>query len=203
MPGKVKIGIMGGTFDPIHYGHLLIAEVARHKFDLQKIIFIPTGSPPHKKVYQVSEANDRLKMVELAITENINFALSTIEINRTGLSYTVDTMTELSKLDPETEYYVITGADAIVEILTWERVADLAGLCYFIAATRPGYDFNRLDNEIQNMPDFLQKKIFTIEIPGLAISSTEIRKRVMENQPIRYLLPDKVAAYIGQRKLYK
>lgn len=194
---------MGGTFDPVHFGHLLIAEEAGHQFDLEKIIFIPAGIPPHKLKYNITSADCRYKMVELAIEGNEKFDLSPIEITRPGPSYTVDTISELKSLHADSDFYLITGADAIVEILSWNRVAELAGLCYFIAATRPGYNFERLDSEISSLPEFLNKKIFTVEIPGLAISSTEIRKRVARGLPIKYLLPEKVEKYIFQNSLYR
>lgn len=203
MLNKQKIGIMGGTFDPVHYGHLVIAESARSEFGLEKIIFIPTGEPPHKKAYRITDAEDRYNMVQMAIADNDNFAISRIEIERPGPSYTVDTLMQLHSLHPEIDPYIITGADAIVEILTWKNVSFIAALCHFIAATRPGYSLDRLNQEINGLPPVIRQKILTIEIPGVAISSTEIRKRLAENKPISYLLPGQVEKYIRQKKLYQ
>lgn len=202
MPGKRKIGIMGGTFDPIHFGHLVISEVSRFEFDLEKIIFIPTGVPPHKATYMVTNPEHRYNMVQLAIEDNPNFEISPIEIERPGPSYTVDTLRQLVNNYPDTEFYLITGADAILEITTWKSFEQLAELCYFIAATRPGYQNENFLKQIKILPGKLPEKIFPIEVPGVAVSSTEIRKRIAQGKPIKYLLPQKIENYIFQNRLY-
>ena len=200
---QTKIGIMGGTFDPIHNGHLVIAEAARHEYALDKVLFIPAGEPPHKESYLITNAEDRYNMVELAIEGNEKFEISPIEIQRPGPSYTVDTLSQLKNIYKESEFFIITGADAIVELLTWKETGRLASLCSFIAATRPGFDLKRLNDELKAFPQNLKRKIVAMEVPGMAISSTDIRNRRGENKPISYLLPEKVEKYIFQENLYK
>lgn len=191
-----KIGIMGGTFDPIHFGHLVTAETARDVFDLDEVIFVPSGQPPHKRNTAVSAAEHRIAMVNHSIISNPDFTLSTIETERKGFSYTIDTINAfLEKYGPDTKLYFITGADAIKEILTWHRVDELMEKCHFIAATRPGFEY---DGEPQS-----KGKITTIKVPALAISSSQIRQMVAEGRSIRYLLPDTVEAYIRKNRLYQ
>ncbi|MEG1501352.1 MAG: nicotinate-nucleotide adenylyltransferase, partial [Clostridiales bacterium] len=139
-----RIGLMGGTFDPIHYGHLVTAEAARYKYLLDEVIFVPSGNPPHKKERRISSADDRLMMSTLATVTNSFFSVSDLEIIRGGYSYTYDTVREFKQLYPHSEIYFITGADAISEIITWKKVELLFDQCYFIAATRPGFDFDEL-----------------------------------------------------------
>jgi len=200
---KRSMGIMGGTFDPVHYGHLVIAECARHEFKLNKVVFVPCGSPPHKKDHVITGAMHRYRMVELAVAGNPHFETSRVEIDRAGPSYAIDTLKIFQNMyGPETELYFITGADAIVEILTWKRVDEVMGLCSFIAATRPGYSLPQLNKAIGTLPPDFQKKIFAFEIPGIAVSSTEIRQRVQAGQPIKYLLPEAVEQYIFEQETY-
>ena len=197
-----KIGLMGGTFDPIHYGHLLAAEVARWTFALDKIIFIPAAVPPHKADRKkITSASCRLAMTGQAIASNPHFYLSDLELKRQGPSYTVDTVREIKRLYPQNQIYFITGADAIMEILTWNRVEELMSLAYFITATRPGFKLERLWDYLQNFP--WKERVQIMEIPGLAISSTEIRQRVQAGQPVKYLVPEAVENYIYQQKLYQ
>ncbi|MBR5429071.1 MAG: nicotinate-nucleotide adenylyltransferase [Firmicutes bacterium] len=194
-----RLGIMGGTFDPIHYGHLVTAEAARTHFRLDQVVFVPSGRPPHKKS-GTSEANDRLVMTELAIVTNPGFDLSDTEIRREGYSYSIDTVREfISVYGPDTEIFFITGADAILEIATWKNADDLVRLCTFIAATRPGFDLA----ELEKLPAAWQERIRLFEIPALAISSTDIRRRVREGDSIKYLLPEPVEHYIRRRGLYR
>lgn len=197
-----KLGIMGGTFDPVHYGHLVIAECARCEFQLEKVVFVPCGKPAHKKS-RVTGAQHRYRMVELAVAGNPYFDLSHEELDRTGTSYTVDTLKSFRNIyGPETELFFITGADAIVEILTWRRVDEVMGMCSFVAATRPGYSLPQLNSAIGALPADFQKKIITFEIPGIAVSSTEIRQRVQAGQPVKYLLPGTVEQYIFDYEIY-
>ena len=203
MDCKKSIGIMGGTFDPVHYGHLVIATCARFEFQLDKVVFVPCGSPPHKSGQAISAADHRYRMVELAIAGNPDFEISRMELDRSGPSYSVDTLKSFRRsFGAETDLYFITGADAIVEILTWKRVDELVGLCSFIAATRPGYSLPQLNNAIQALPVEFQEKIFTFQIPGIAVSSTEIRERIRAGKPIKYLLPTEVENYITDHKIY-
>ncbi len=204
---KVKIGIMGGTFNPIHHGHLVAAGEALSQFKLDKVIFIPSGDPPHKNASEEMIAEHRYLMTVIATSANNNFFVSRIEIDRKGKSYTIDTVTELKKIYGEsTGLYFITGADAILEILTWKNTEKIIKICSFIAATRPGYNISR----IQDLKERLFKKtknniekIFVMEVPALAISSTDIRQRVKEKRPIDYLVPEGVSNYILKHGLYR
>lgn len=203
MKRRKAIGIMGGTFDPIHYGHLVTAEAVRSEFRLDKVFFVPSGNPPHKDPEQVSHSHHRHLMTFLSVTTNLYFEVSQIEINRPGKSYAYDTLKLFRKDYPDHEIYFITGADAIKEILTWHRVEEVLDLCYFVAATRPGYDLEDLKKEeLKVLPEEYLKRIMIIEVPAMAISSTDIKKRVREGKPIKYLLPEAVEHYIYKNKLY-
>ena len=195
-----RLAIMGGTFDPIHYGHLVAAEAARMEFALDQVVFVPSGQPPHKRGLDISPVKDRWNMTTLAAASNPYFKLSKVEIERSGPSYTVDTIGWFKeKFGLKTEIFFITGADAILEILTWKKVDLLIDLCKFIAVTRPGFDLNKLS---QLLPERYVNKIKILEVPGLDISSTGIRLRVKEGRTIKYLVPEKVENYILENKLY-
>ncbi len=197
----LRIGIMGGTFDPIHYGHLVTAEAARERFGLKKVIFVPSGQPPHKKPEAVSPFWHRYLMVVLATYSNPYFEVSAVEYERGGPSYTVDTVREFRRLyGPDAELFFVTGADAILEILTWKAPEELLSLCRFIAATRPGYDLRQLH---QVLGEFYLGAVSLLEIPMLSISSSEIRERVRRGFSIKYLVPEPVEAYIYQKGLYR
>jgi len=200
---KKAIGIMGGTFDPIHYGHLVTAEAVRSEFGLEKVYFVPSGNPPHKDSGQVTDSQHRYLMTFLSITTNKYFETSSVEINRTGKSYAYDTVKIFQQNFPEHDLYFITGADAIKEILSWHRVEELLDLCYFVAATRPGYDLDDLKKEeLKVLPEDYLQRIMIIEVPAMAISSTDIKRRVREGKPIKYLLPEAVEHYIYKTGLY-
>lgn len=197
-----RIAIMGGTLDPVHFGHLVAAEGARSEFDLDKVIFVPAGNPPHKNNYSVTDAEYRFAMTRLAISTNPNFEASRIEVEREGPSYTVDTVKAFQEIYAgSTEIFFITGADAILEILTWKKVEELMQVCTFIAATRPGYPLDELKYRIGANNEILNKIIF-LEVPALAISSTDIRRRVKQGKSIKYLVPDSVERYIVKNGLY-
>jgi nicotinate-nucleotide adenylyltransferase len=200
MAYDLRFGIMGGTFDPIHYGHLAAAEEAKHRFALQKVIFIPCGQPPHKKDYQVTNAEHRLEMTRLAIEDNPEFEISRLEIDRPGPSYAIDTIAELRQSYLDAEFYFITGADAILEILTWKQPQRLADMCELIAVSRPGYDLAVFKEKIGNE---IAPRVHLLDVPGVSISSTEIRCRVSQGTPVRYLLPEKVRTYIEKESLYR
>lgn len=194
---------MGGTFDPIHYGHLVIAEAVRSKYNMDKVIFVPSGSPPHKNGKNVSDAMDRYLMTALATATNKHFDISTIEIDRAGKSYTYDTLVEFKKRYPDHDMYFIAGADAIKDITSWYNYEGVLEMCNFIAATRPGYTLANLKNKELHM---LSKKqlehIEIIEVPGIEVSSTDIKRRVREKKSIKYLLPESVEDYIMKYGLY-
>ncbi len=192
----MRIGIMGGTFDPIHHGHLVAAEETRHALSLASVVFVPAGDPWQKSAAGVSPAIDRYAMVELAIADNSAFEASTVEIDRQGPTYTIDTLRALRDERPGDELFFITGADAILEILTWRQPSEQLSLATFVAVTRPGYDLSRLGS----LPAL--DRVVVLEIPALAISSTDIRRRVADSRPIRYLVPGAVARYIAEHGLY-
>lgn len=201
MSNERRIGIMGGTFDPIHTGHLIIAEEARYRFGLEKVIFIPTGTPPHKPNQPTTDAEIRFEMTVLATRDNPAFETSRIEIDRPGFSYTVDTLAEFTRIFGEnTRLFLITGADAILEILTWHKPRKLLGMCEIIAAARPGYDLKDVAKRLPK--EFLDSTIF-LEVPGISISSTELRDRVARDMPIKYLVPRSVEDYIHEKGLYR
>jgi nicotinate-nucleotide adenylyltransferase len=189
---------MGGAFDPIHYGHLVTAEIARSKFALDTVVFVPSGHPPHKQSLP-GQAEQRLMMTLLATVTNPYFQISRSEVDRTGPSYTYDTLLEFSGLfGPESQFYFITGADAVLEMLSWRNAEKLIGLCSFIAATRPGYRLT----DVGQLPHNFRAKIETMQVPALSISSTDIRRRIREGKPIKYLLPEAVETYIYKQGLY-
>lgn len=197
-----RIGLMGGTFNPIHIGHLVTAEEAFYQFKLDEIIFIPSGQPPHKIDHDIAPAEDRYLMTVIATASNPHFTVSRIEIDRVGPSYTVDTLREMKNIyGEETELFFITGADAVIEILTWKDPEIIADLCEFIAASRPGYSFRKFE-ELKLTQNKKLPKVHFMEIPALAISSTDIRRRIREGRPVKYLLPEGVAQYLAKRGLY-
>lgn len=199
----MKIAVMGGTFDPIHYGHLVVAEAARAKFNFDKVIFMPTGSPAHKQEMDVTEGYHRYQMTVLATSSNPYFEVSKIELERMGITYTIDTIKELKRLFGDIKIYFITGADALLEILTWHKVEELFSICEFIAATRPGFHKKDMEQKLKEISSKFRENINMLDIPALAISSTHIRKRVSEGEPIKYLLPESVEQYIYEKGLYR
>lgn len=194
---------MGGTFDPIHYGHLVAAEGVRYEFKLDRVLFVPAGRPPHKPGSKISEARHRLAMTALAIASNPYFTVSDIEISRPGLSYTIDTVEEVYRRYQPAKVYFITGADAVVHILSWHKARDLLNACRVVAATRPGYDLSALRSRSRCLPGALVSRVVPVEVPALAISSTDIRARVGAGKPIKYLLPETVEEYIYKNRLYQ
>lgn len=200
-----RLGIMGGTFDPIHLGHLVTAEAARSEFNLDKVVFVPSGMPPHKKISQISQKEQRYLMTVLATSANPYFEVSRTEIEREGHSYAIDTVNYFQSIMRKScEVFFITGADAILEIVTWKDVEELIEKCTFIAATRPGFNLNILRNKLLNrLTEVHMKKIIPLEVPAMAISSTDIRERVRKGRSIRYLLPEAVENYIIKNDLYE
>jgi nicotinate-nucleotide adenylyltransferase len=191
-----RLGVMGGTFDPIHHGHLVAASEVADFLDLDEVIFVPTGQPWQKEDRKVSPAEDRYLMTVIATASNPRFSVSRVDIDRPGPTYTIDTLKDLKKASgPNTDLYFITGADALANILTWHDVDALFGLAHFIGCTRPGH---RLTG--QGLPD---GKVSLVEIPALAISSSECRHRVAAGEPVWYLVPDGVVQYIAKRGLYQ
>jgi nicotinate-nucleotide adenylyltransferase len=194
-----RIGIMGGTFDPIHQGHLVAAEEARWQFRLDQVLFIPTGRPWQKPA-GVSPAEDRYLMTVIATASNPAFAVSRLEVDSPGPSYTVDTLRRLRAELPEgTRLLFIGGADLLQQLLTWKEPEQVLALAELIAATRPDFD---VDDVVRKVPA-AAGRVHRMEIPALAISSSDIRARVARGAPIEYLVPEGVARYIQKRALYR
>ncbi len=201
---NLKIGICGGTFDPIHLGHLAIAELVRCELNLDKVLFIPTGMPPHKDLNAVTNSIHRLNMVKCAVEGNGYFEAVDIEIKREGYTYTVDTLKELHHIYPQgTTFYYIIGADVVMDLLTWKRPEEVFVLTKFAAVMRAGY----LDNDFMERIKIMRKRfdidILSVEAPLIEISSTFIRERVKKNQSVKYLVSDCVDAYIKDNHLYR
>jgi len=196
-------GIMGGTFDPIHYGHLVLAEKAREAFGLNKVIFVPAAIPPHKIGEVTTSAPNRLKMVELAIKENPNFEVSKVELDRDGPSYSIDTIRELKSLGYGSQAAFIMGFDSLLELHSWKDYRQLLAETNIITAFRPGYPIPKDEAE---WPKFLRpfrQNILLLEAPLLDISSTWLRVELMYERSIRYLVPDSVREYILENNLYR
>jgi nicotinate-nucleotide adenylyltransferase len=194
MTGR-RIGIMGGTFDPVHHGHLVAASEVQARFDLDEVIFVPTGQPWQKTDRKVSAAEDRYLMTVIATASNPRFSVSRVDIERGGITYTVDTLHDLHDAFSEAELFFITGADALEQILSWRQAEELFSLAHFVGVTRPGY---RLDDT--HLPN---GSVSLIDVPAMAISSTACRERVAAGLPVWYLVPDGVVQYISKRDLYR
>ena len=194
--GHRRIGVMGGTFDPVHHGHLVAGSEVAHIFALDEVVFVPTGQPYQKDDRKVSPAEDRYLMTVIATASNPRFSVSRVDIDRPGPTYTIDTLRELHTLrGPDTEFFFITGADALKQIMTWQDADELFKLAHFVGCTRPGH---RLSGA--GLPD---GRVSLIEIPALTISSTTFRERVAKGAPIWYLVPDGIVQYISKRRLYR
>ncbi|WP_155885083.1 nicotinate-nucleotide adenylyltransferase [Actinomadura flavalba] len=194
MTQKRRLGIMGGTFDPIHHGHLVAASEVAHVFDLDEVVFVPTGVSSHKD-RRTTSAEDRYLMAVIATASNPRFSVSRIDIDRPGPTYTRDTLRDMRELHgPGTDLFFITGADALEKMLGWHDTDELFGLAHFVGVTRPGH---RLAD-----PGLPSGRVSLMEVPALAISSTECRDRVRADEPIWYLVPDGIVQYIGKRALY-
>lgn len=199
-----NIGIMGGTFDPIHLGHLVAAEEARERYALKEVIFVPAGHPPHKDREMLSHPEDRYMITVIATINNPIFKVSRIELEASSYTYTIDTVETFQKiLGADKNLYFITGADAILDLETWEGYERLLNMCYFIAVTRPGFSLEHLEESLKGVEPRLFSRIFTLHIPGIAVSSTCIRRRVQKGKTIKYLTPTGVEQYILKNKLYQ
>jgi nicotinate-nucleotide adenylyltransferase len=188
----MKIGILGGTFNPVHIGHLILAEEVREKLGLDKIIFVPAALPPHKDNLNIAPAKDRLKMLKLAVASNKFFAVSDLEIKRQGRSYTIDTLKEFRAKYKKDELYFIIGSDLLKYLNEWKDLSQIVTMVKFVAATRPGY-------ALEQIPPYIQ----TLPIRAVDVSGFEVRQCVAQNKSFGYLVMDKVFDYIKKRKLYK
>ena len=188
---------MGGTFDPIHHGHLVAASEVQSWFDLDEVVFVPTGRPWQKADREVSTAEHRYLMTVIATAANPRFEVSRVDIDRDGPTYTIDTLRDLAADMPDADLYFITGADAMAAILTWRDHEELFELAHFVGCTRPGHEMD--EQTLEGLP---VERITLVEIPALAISSTDCRVRVTSGEPVWYLVPDGVVQYIGKHRLY-
>ena len=188
-----RIGVMGGTFDPIHHGHLVAASEVAQSFDLDEVVFVPTGMPWQKT--KVTEGEHRYLMTVIATASNPRFTVSRVDIDRDGPTYTIDTLRDLKAARPDTELFFITGADAIAQILGWRNHDELWELAHFVAVSRPGHVLST-----EGLPS---EDVSQLEVPALAISSTDCRARVREGNPVWYLVPDGVVQYIAKHHLYR
>lgn len=195
---RSRIGIMGGTFDPIHHGHLVAGSEVAARFDLDLVVYVPTGQPWQKMDRQVSPAEDRYLMTVIATASNPRFTVSRVDIDRGGDTYTIDTLNDLRRQFPDSELFFITGADALTRIVTWRDWEKMFDLAHFVGVTRPGYE---LDGDI--IPEMHKDRVSLVDIPAMAISSTDCRKRASEGRPVWYLVPDGVVQYIAKRKMYR
>lgn len=191
-----RIGVMGGTFDPIHHGHLVAASEVAASFELDQVVFVPTGAPWQKTDRDVSPAEDRYLMTVIATASDPRFTVSRVDVDRAGPTYTLDTLRDLRTAYPDAgELYFITGADALAQLLTWRDVDALFALAHFVGVTRPGHTLAD--------PGLPPGEVSLVEVPALAISSTDVRERVASGRPIDYLVPEGVARYVSKRGLYR
>ena len=204
----LRLGIMGGAFDPIHVAHLVTAQEALVQFALDEIVFMPSGRPPHKR-RRLAPAESRYLMVAVAVASHPRFSVSRLEIDRPGVGYTVDTLEQVAAvLRPDAQIFFVTGADAVLDILTWKDPPGVVELCTLIAATRPGFDLSRLAGVLSALgpqavgpgPD---SRVRVMQIPGLDISSSMIRERLAAGLPVRYLVPDAVCDLIEKTGEYR
>lgn len=192
---RPRLGVMGGTFDPIHNGHLVAASEVANAFDLDEVVFVPTGQPWMKADRDVTDADQRYLMTVIATASNPGFTVSRVDIDRPGPTYTIDTLRDLHAARPEAELFFISGADAIEQILTWKDADELWRLAHFVAVSRPGHPLS-----LSSLP---HEDVSLLEIPALAISSTDCRRRAAAGQPVWYLVPDGVVQYINKYGLYQ
>ena len=191
----MRLGVMGGTFDPIHHGHLVAASEAAHLLGLDEVLFVPTGQPYRKDASEVTDAEHRYLMTVIATASNPSFTVSRVDVDREGPTYTLDTLRDLRAERPGDELFFITGADALAQILSWKGVSQLWELAHFVGVTRPGH--------VLTDAGLPEDKVTLLEVPAMAISSTGCRERTAQGEPVWYLVPDGVVQYIGKYDLYR
>lgn len=189
---RLRVGVMGGTFDPIHHGHLVAASEVASVFKLDEVIFVPTGEPWQKSNRKVSKAEHRYLMTVIATASNPRFTVSRVDIDRPGPTFTIDTLRDLKRMRPEADLFFITGADAMAQIMSWKDNEELWNLAHFVGVTRPGHVLDGMG----------RTDVSLLEVPAMAISSTDCRRRVQELNPVWYLVPDGVVQYIAKYGLY-
>lgn len=197
-----KIGLMGGTFDPIHIGHLIMAEKAYEQFELDSVLFLPSGNPPHKQNRVGAEDEQRKEMVHLAISGNPNFQLDNEEMERAGFTYTYETLQLLNAAHPDNTYYFIIGADSLLSFDTWKEPAKICQNCILLAAVRDGLDFDKMEEAMEHLRKKYNARIERLDLPNIDISSSMIREKCRTSQSIRYYVPDAVREYIIQNDIY-
>lgn len=200
---KKKVGILGGTFDPVHMAHLILAENAWQQFKLDTVLIMPDGDPPHKSERAVTAARHRVRMLQLAIDDNRHFKLSTVEVERTGKTYTAETLTDLCRYNPDCEYYFIIGADSLFQIENWYHPELIMQHATLLAAVREDLEPPQLEQKMEQLRAQYQARIHLLHTPNMSLSSSSIRERVAEGQSIKYLVPKDVEKYIYQNKLYQ
>lgn len=199
----MKKGIVGGTFDPIHNGHLYIAYEAMYRLNLDKIIFMPSGNPPHKTDKKITEADVRYKLIKMAIHDEPSFEISDYEIKKQGMSYTFETMEHFKSLEPDVSWYFITGADCLRDLHLWKNVDKILDTCTFVVFNRPGLDVSKLMKEKSRIELLYNKKIIFLELLQLEISSSIIRQYIKEKKNIKYFLSEEVYKTILELGLYR
>lgn len=206
LPDKRRVGVIGGTFDPVHYGHLVIAEEVYAALDLAEMVFVPAGHPPHKPDSLVATARHRLAMLELAIANNAHFSISRVDLERPGPSYTVETLRQLrQQWGEQTAIYFLIGWDSLEDFLTWHDPAGvLEQLSYLVAVRRPGYaEESEYRDSLEARLPGIKQRLVVVSAPQLEISSTDLRTRIAEGRPIKYQVPESVEQYIEQFRLYQ
>lgn len=203
MDQKNRVGIMGGTFNPIHFGHLMTGECAYEQFGLDKVLFMPSKTPPHKTIQEHISADDRASMVKLAIEGNPHFAFSGMELERSGVTYTVDTLRELHQMHPDCQYYFIIGADSLFDFAKWREPKEILKLATVLVASRYGIAKEKLKEQADKLERMYGGNIQIVDMPTIDFSSSEIRTRRKEGKDVRYYVDEKVRIYIEEHELYR
>lgn len=202
MADKKKVGILGGTFDPVHIAHLILAENAWQQFDLDTVLIMPCGEPPHKANRRISSSEHRIRMLQLAIDDNKHFKVSTVETEREGTTYTAETLTALCEHNPDCEYYFIIGADSFFQIETWYHPEIIMSHASLLVAVRDVYQKAELEEQTEHLRSKYHARIHLLHTPDMSISSSAIRERISNGESIKYMLPKDVEKYIYQNRLY-
>ncbi len=199
----MRLGIFGGTFDPVHYGHLLLAEICRQQLQLDQVRILPAGNPPHKPGLVISDARARAEMLSFAVAGYPEFVVDEREVRRSGPSYTVDTLAEFSHEDPDSELFLLIGADSLRDLLTWRQPQRIASLATIVACNRPGIPPLNREQVVTWVGPEIADRVILVEIPGTDLSATNLRKRVHDGMGLRFMTPRAVEAYIHQHRLYQ
>ncbi len=199
----MKLGIFGGTFDPVHYGHLILAETAREACQLDEVRFLPAYSPPHKQNQIITTGKQRVEMLEFATAGFPEFVVDQRELKREGTSYTVETLSEMTEQFPEAELHFLMGADSLIDLPNWRQPQRIASLAKIVAVNRENSSHEDLHQVVSNLPDSIQRSVIILEMPPIAISASDLRLRISEKRSIRFLTPRPVERYIQEHGLYR